>query len=88
MDIRLALITFITIFLAEIGDKTQLTVFAFSLRNESKISVFIGASAALVLSSLIAVIAAGYVKEFVSPYYMRIIPGILFILIGIWMLLK
>jgi len=88
MDIRLAFITFMTIFLAEIGDKTQLAVFAFSLKNESKISVFIGASFALVLSSLIAVVAGAYVEEFVSPHYIRLISGILFILIGIWMLLK
>ena len=50
---------FLTLFLAELGDKTQLAVIMLSSKTESKLAVFLGASAALVLVSLIAVLVGG-----------------------------
>ena len=55
MDFKMLLTTFGLIFLAELGDKTQLATFCFSADCDSRISVFLGAAGALVLSSLIAV---------------------------------
>jgi len=56
---------FLTLFLAELGDKTQLAVITMSANTESKIAVFLGASLALVLVSLLAVFAGGIVNKLV-----------------------
>ncbi len=88
MDIKTFLLTFVTIFLAEIGDKTQFTVFAFSIKNPSyRLSIFLGACCALVLSSLIAVILGEIAAKFIPLEYLRIACAILFIAIGAWMLI-
>jgi putative Ca2+/H+ antiporter (TMEM165/GDT1 family) len=56
MDLKLLLTTFGLVFLAELGDKTQLATFCFSADCEDyRLSVFLGSAGALVLSSLIAV---------------------------------
>jgi hypothetical protein len=54
MDFKILLTTFGLIFLAELGDKTQLATFCFSADCNSRLSVFLGSAGALVLSSLIA----------------------------------
>ncbi len=88
MDIKTFLLTFITIFLAEIGDKTQFMVFAFSIKNPSyRLSVFLGACCALVLSSLIAVVLGEIVAKFIPLEYLRTGCAFLFIGIGVWMLI-
>jgi len=88
MDIKTLLITFVAIFLAELGDKTQIATLAFSLKSKSTASVFIGASLALVLSSLIAVIFGSALTRFIPLNYMRIASGFIFIILGIWMLIS
>ncbi len=88
MDIKTLLVTFATIFLAEIGDKTQLAVLAFSLKNSSRLSVFIGASCALILSSLIAIVAGSALSRFIPLEYLRVSCAFLFIAIGVWMLIS
>lgn len=88
MDIKTFLITFCAIFLAEIGDKTQFATLAFSLDTKSKISVFLGASLALICSSLIAVIIGSTIAKIVPFSYLRIGSAFMFIAIGIWMLIS
>ena len=79
---------FLSVFVAELGDKTQLATLLFATdRSLSRVSVFAASSAALVLSSLLAVLVGGQLTHFVSPATLRIVAGCGFIVIGIWMLL-
>lgn len=87
MDIKLMLTTFGLVFLAELGDKTQLATFALSAGTESsKISVFIGAAGALVFSSLIAVLFGDAVSRLIPIKYIQIGASVFFIAVGGWML--
>jgi Ca2+/H+ antiporter, TMEM165/GDT1 family len=91
MDLRLFLSTFALIFLAELGDKTQLAAFAASASARSPWTVFAGAATALVLSSLIAVLVGSTIHRFIPASYLKIGAGILFIGFGgllLWNALK
>lgn len=85
MDIKLLMIVFGTIFLAELGDKTQLATLLFATREgTSLVTIFVAASAALIATSAIAVAAGGIVSNYVDPKYLAYIAGIGFILVGAW----
>jgi putative Ca2+/H+ antiporter (TMEM165/GDT1 family) len=86
MDFKMLLTTFGLIFLAELGDKTQLATFCFSAECNSRISVFLGSAGALVLSSLIAVLFGAGVSRVIPVNYIRMGAGIFFIIVGIWTL--
>jgi putative Ca2+/H+ antiporter (TMEM165/GDT1 family) len=79
---------FVTIFVAEIGDKTQLATLLFSADpHTSKWMVFAASAAALVLAAAIGVLIGGQLERVVSPRTLKIIAGIGFIAIGAWTLL-
>ena len=85
MDIKLAVTVFGVVFLAELGDKTQLATLLFSAKSPDKlITVFLGASLALVLSSAIGVLAGGFVAHYFSPRLLSLVAGVGFMLIGAW----
>lgn len=87
MDLKLLLTVFATVFIAELGDKTQLATLLFAADQEvSKLTVFIGASLALILTSGLGVLAGGLVAEFIQPRYLSYVAGAGFILIGVWTL--
>jgi Ca2+/H+ antiporter, TMEM165/GDT1 family len=88
MDLRLFLSTFALIFLAELGDKTQLAAFAASASARNPWMVFAGASSALVLSSLIAVLVGSTIHRFIPASYLKIGAGILFVVFGALLLLN
>jgi len=89
MDIKVFLTVFIAVFIAEIGDKTQLATLLFAAdKDVSKWTVFMGASAALVVAAGIGVLAGGVVSQYVSERYLHFIAGIGFIGIGIFTLVK
>ncbi len=74
-----------TVFLAELGDKTQLATLLFSTKESvSLVTVFIGASLALTLATAIAVIGGSLISQYVDPKYLSYAAGLGFILIGIW----
>jgi putative Ca2+/H+ antiporter (TMEM165/GDT1 family) len=80
---------FVTIFLAEIGDKTQLATMLFSSdTNANKWLVFLGASAALVVAAGIGVLVGGQLERFVSPTTLKLLAGLGFLGVGIWTLLS
>ena len=79
---------FLSIFVAELGDKTQLATLLFATNQSlSRLGVFAASAAALTLSSLIAVLVGGQLTRFVSPVTLQIVAGSGFIVIGIWILL-
>ena len=86
MDLKILLSTFGMIFLAELGDKTQLATFAFAAESQSKVAVFLGAAGALLLTSLLAVVFGAVVSRLIPANYIKTGAGALFILLGLWML--
>ncbi|MCD9185858.1 MAG: TMEM165/GDT1 family protein [Pyrinomonadaceae bacterium] len=86
MDWKVFGTAFLTLFLAELGDKTQLAVITMTAKTESKISVFIGASLALVLVSLLGVLLGGVLSQYIPTEWLQRIVAVAFIVIGILML--
>jgi putative Ca2+/H+ antiporter (TMEM165/GDT1 family) len=85
MDWKVFLTVFGTVFLAELGDKTQLATLLFASRGTVSLwTIFIAASAALVLTSAIGVAAGGLVSQHVNPRYLSYAAGVGFIVIGAW----
>jgi putative Ca2+/H+ antiporter (TMEM165/GDT1 family) len=89
VDLKILFTVFTVIFLAELGDKTQLATMLFAADKEvSKLTIFIGASLALIVASAIGVAAGSIISEYVSEKYLHYIAGLGFIGIGIWTLLR
>jgi len=89
MDWKIFSTIFLAIFIAELGDKTQLATMLFAADKEvSKFTVFIGASLALIVASGIGVLAGGIVSEYISEKYLHYVAGIGFIGIGIWTFIR
>jgi putative Ca2+/H+ antiporter (TMEM165/GDT1 family) len=79
---------FATVFLAELGDKTQLATLLFAAdQNTSKVGVFLASASALVLSSFFAVMIGSQLSTYVSPRALKLVAGVGFVAIGIWVLL-
>lgn len=77
---------FITLFLAELGDKTQLAIITMTANTDSKLAVFLGASLALVLVSLLGVLFGGLLSQYIPTEWLQRIVAVAFIVIGILML--
>ncbi|HVO91421.1 MAG TPA: TMEM165/GDT1 family protein [Terriglobales bacterium] len=89
MDFKILSTVFVSVFIAELGDKTQLATMLFaSDRDASKVTVFVGASLALVLTSALGVIAGSFISQYVSEKVLHYLAGAGFIAIGIWTLVK
>jgi len=87
VTLKLFLTVFATIFLAELGDKTQLATVLFAGRQPGSLwIVFLGATAALVLSTAIGVAAGAAAAHLVNPRYLSFVAGLGFICIGVWTL--
>jgi putative Ca2+/H+ antiporter (TMEM165/GDT1 family) len=88
MNLKLFFTVFGTIFLAELGDKTQLAVMALTAEHkEGLVWIFLGAALALVLTSLLAVLLGGVITRFVPTHVIHYLAGGGFIVIGILMIL-
>jgi putative Ca2+/H+ antiporter (TMEM165/GDT1 family) len=89
MDFKVLATVFASIFLAELGDKTQLATLLFAAEAQvSKLTVFVAASAALIVATGIGVLAGGLVSQYVSPASLKYVAGAGFIAIGIWTLAR
>ncbi|MBI3090585.1 MAG: TMEM165/GDT1 family protein [Candidatus Tectomicrobia bacterium] len=86
MDLALALKTFSVIFLAELGDKTQLAILSIATSAHSRAPVFIGAALALVVTSLLAVLAGQGLSRIIPSALLERLVGLLFIAVGVWYL--
>ena len=89
MDIKLILIAFWTVFVAEVGDKTQLATLLYAADPEnSKLSVFLGSAIALVLASGIGVIAGSFLEHYINSRWISWVAGLGFVVVGIWTIVK
>ena len=89
MEWKIFATVFAAVFIAELGDKTQLATMLFAADREvSKLTVFFAASAALVLASAIGVLAGSLLSNVISERTLHYIAGAGFILIGAWTLLR
>lgn len=87
MEWKLFATVFISVFVAEMADKTQLVTLLFATdRDVSKWTVFFGSAGALVLTSAIGVMAGALISQYVSPRAMTLLAGAGFVLIGGWTL--
>ena len=88
MKASVFLTIFMAIFVAELGDKTQVATLLFaSDKAADKLTVFLAAATALVLTSAIGVVAGSFLSQHVNATYLRLVAGIGFIGIGIWTLI-
>ena len=88
MDWKLFASTFALIFLAELGDKTQVSTFAFAAESAAPLSVFLGAALALVCTSLLGVVLGGLVGRFVPARIMKFVAALVFLGFGVWTLVQ
>lgn len=88
MDWKLFGSTFLAIFLAEMGDKTQLATLSFASGGSSRWVVFAASALALVSTSAIAVLAGEVVARHVPPLWIKRAAGALFVVLGIWTLMS
>lgn len=84
MDLRLMLSTFVTLFLAEIGDKTQLAVVTLSTSSRKPLSVFMGGAIALVVVTAIGAVFGEAITRVVPEAYLKKGAAVLFVAMGIW----
>jgi putative Ca2+/H+ antiporter (TMEM165/GDT1 family) len=88
MDWKTLATTFGAIFVAELGDKTQLATLTLSAEARAKWAVFAGSALALVATSAIAVLAGTAITRFVPPHWLRRIAGAVFIALGVLYLVR
>ena len=88
MDWKIFLATFSTIFIAEIGDKTQFAAFAVASQTKSTMSVLFGTVLALSIAGTIGVLVGSGVGHLINPEKMKYFSGIAFVLMGCWILFR
>jgi putative Ca2+/H+ antiporter (TMEM165/GDT1 family) len=88
MQLPLLASTFITVFLAELGDKTQLTIVTISGTSTKPVAVFLGSSAALVLASLLGAFAGGSLSSLIPADALQLAASAGFLLIGIRLIVR
>ena len=87
MDWKLLTTVFATVFVAELGDKTQLATLLYAANAEHpKLTVFVAAASALALTSAVGVAAGSVIAQWVSERTLRVGAGVGFLAIGAWTL--
>lgn len=79
--------TFFLVFIAELGDKTQLATMLLAAKSSSPTSVFIGSALALVLSSLVGVLAGSAITRVIPPHFIQLGAGVAFVVLGIFLII-
>ncbi len=80
--------TFITIFFAEIADKTQFAVISFAANSKQPFNIWLGATLAFCITNLLGIVFGCVLCNFFKPDVMKYISGAVFIIIGIWTLIS
>jgi putative Ca2+/H+ antiporter (TMEM165/GDT1 family) len=78
--------TFITIFLAELGDKTQVSTMLMSAESHQPWLIFAGASAALISTTLLGVLVGRWLSNRLSPRTLDVSAGVLLLLVSVWLI--
>lgn len=86
--LKIMLSTFLLVFVAELGDKTQLTTMMLSASSGSKMAVFIGSSLALICASVLGVLLGGVINKYIPASLVQTASAIAFIVIGVVLLLN
>jgi len=86
MAMKPYLAAFVTVFLAELGDKTQLATLLFATTTGiSKLGLIVAASTALATATVIAVVAGDQIGRLAQPATLRLLAGVGFVAIGVWL---
>ncbi len=83
MDWKLLGLTFGVIFIAELGDKTQLACILMAAQSNKPWLVFLGASLALVMVTLLGILLAQLIVQYISPLWIKRISGLGFVCLGL-----
>jgi putative Ca2+/H+ antiporter (TMEM165/GDT1 family) len=82
------LVVFASVFVAELGDKTQMATLLYATDPAAgKLGVFLAAASALVLSTALAVVIGSHAGDWISPKVLKTLAGLGFIAVGAWVLL-
>jgi putative Ca2+/H+ antiporter (TMEM165/GDT1 family) len=86
-DWKIFAVVFGTVFMAELGDKTQLATMLFATKRElSPLTIFLASAAALIVAAALGVLAGTYLAKYINTRYLSFIAGIGFVAIGLWTL--
>lgn len=89
MDWKIFMAVFASVFIAELGDKTQLATMLFAADKEvSKFTVFFAASAALIFATALGVLAGSLLSNYINEKYLHYLAGVGFIVIGVFTLAR
>ena len=83
MILSLLLSAFLTVFIAELGDKTQLATLTISGTSNKPLAVFLGSASALVLASLLGALTGGSISTFLPEVVLKSLASLTFLIIGI-----
>lgn len=86
MDWQLFGLSFVTVFLAELGDKSQLAAIALGGKSKSPQAVLLGSIVALILASFLGVIAGGTVAQFLPAKILKAIAALGFAFLALRLL--
>jgi len=87
MDVKIILSTFAAVFLAELGDKTQIAILGLSAESKKLVPVFVGSAAAMLSATLLAVLLGGVIGDYIPEKAVHVAAGLAFVVIGVLMLL-
>lgn len=89
MNLKLFMMVFTTIFLAEIGDKTQMATLLYASSSQgNKLVIFLGSASALVLACAIGVAVGSVLSRYIDVKHLSWFAGIGFVAVGIWTIAK
>lgn len=88
MDWKSLFLVFLAVFMAELGDKTQLAILGFASSGRSAVVVFLGASLALMATTLLAVLLGDRLLVWLPLYLVRKGAALLFVALGVILFLK
>lgn len=86
MEWKIFWTAFATLFLAELGDKTQLAVITMTSKTNAAVSVFLGAALALIVVTAIGVLFGSVITQYVPAEWLQRIVAVAFIVVGVLML--